>query len=138
MSFYTYMLKCADGSYYVGHTDDLDARMGAHQTGAFAGYTLRRRPLQLVWHQEFAERDQAFAVERQIKGWSRVKKEALVAGDWEAVQLLSRKLFLRASFDTSPSATTQDERSSAIPSPLILSSELSEATGGVSKEEQDG
>jgi tRNA/rRNA methyltransferase len=110
MSFYTYMLLCTDRSYYVGHTEDLEARVGAHQSGLLPGYTQKRRPVQLVWYQEFAERDQAFAAERQIKGWSRAKKEALIRGDWDAVQLLSRKLFLRSSFDTPPSAATQDER----------------------------
>ena len=110
MSFYAYMLRCSDGSYYVGHTDDLDARNGAHQSGLLPGYTQTRRPVQLVWSQEFAEREQAFAAERQIKGWSRAKKEALIKGDWDAVRLLSRKLFLRSSFDTPPPAATQDER----------------------------
>ena len=79
-------------------------------SGLLPGYTQRRCPLHLVWHQEFAERDEAFAAERQIKGWSRPKKEALIRGDWEAVQLLSRKLFLWPSFDTPPLAATQDER----------------------------
>jgi predicted GIY-YIG superfamily endonuclease len=67
MSFYAYMLRCSDGSYYVGHSDNLDARIGAHQSGLLPGYTQKRRPVQLVWHQEFPERDQAFAAERQIK-----------------------------------------------------------------------
>ena len=110
MSFCAYMLLCSDGSYYVGHTDDLDSRLAAHQFGLLPGYTSRRRPVHLMWRQEFAEREQAFAAERQIKGWSRAKKEALIRGDWDAVQLLSRKLFLRSSFDTPPSAPTQDER----------------------------
>lgn len=136
MSFYAYMLRCSDGSYYVGHTDDLDARIGTHQAGLLLGFTRTRRPVQLVWHQDFAERDQAFAAERQIKGWSRAKKEALIKGDWDAVQLLSRKLFLRLSFDTPPMAATQDERSSDGSGPLILSSGLSEATGRVSKDGQ--
>jgi predicted GIY-YIG superfamily endonuclease len=110
MSFYAYMLRCSDGAYYVGHTDDLDARVGAHQSGLLPGYTQKRRPVQLVWSQEFSDREQAFAAERQIKGWSRPKKEALIEGDWDGVQILSRKLFLRPSFDTPPSAATQDER----------------------------
>ena len=110
MSFYAYMLRCADGSYYVGHTDDLDGRVGAHHSGLMSGYTQKRRPVQLVWSQAFSERDQAFAAERQIKGWSRPKKEALIRGDWDGMQLLSRKLFLRPSFDTPPLAATQDER----------------------------
>ena len=109
MSFYAYMLRCAGGSYYVGHTDDLDARIGAHQSGLVPGYTQKRRPVQLVWHQEFSEREHAFGAERQIKGWGRAKKEALIRGDWEGVQILSRKLFIR-SFDAPPAAATQDER----------------------------
>ncbi|HEX6604151.1 MAG TPA: GIY-YIG nuclease family protein [Sphingomicrobium sp.] len=104
------MLRCSDGSYYVGHTDDLETRFGAHQSGLINGYTQKRRPVTLVWSQEFSERDEAFRAERQVKGWSRAKKEALIRGDWDGVQLLSRKLFLRSSFDTSPSAPTQDER----------------------------
>jgi tRNA/rRNA methyltransferase len=110
MSFWTYILRCADGSYYVGHSDDLEVRIAAHQSGSIKGYTQKRSPLTLVWSQEFAERDEAFRAERQIKGWSRAKKEALIRCDWEAVQLLSRKLFLHSSFDTSPAATSQDER----------------------------
>ena len=110
MSFYAYILRCSDGSYYVGHTDDLDARIGAHQSGLLPGYTQKWRPVQLAWHQEFGERHEAFAAERQIKGWSRAKKEALIRDDWDGVRLLSRKLFLRSSFDTPPSAATQDER----------------------------
>jgi tRNA/rRNA methyltransferase len=110
MSFYAYILRCADGSYYVGHTDDLSGRITAHNSGMIRGYTHNRRPATLVWSQDFGERDEAFRAERQIKGWSRVKKEALIRGDWDAVQLLSRKLFLRPSFDTLPPAATQDER----------------------------
>ena len=110
MSFWTYMLRCADGSYYVGHTDDLEVRFGAHQSGLIEGYTQARRPVELVWSQEFPERDEAFRAERQIKGWNRAKKEALIRGDWHGLQLLARKLFLRSSFDTPPSAATQDER----------------------------
>ena len=109
MSFFTFILRCAGGSYYVGHTDDLDARIGAHQSGLVPGYTQKRRPVQLVWHQEFSERENAFGAERQVKGWSRAKKEALIRDDWEGVQILSRKLFIR-SFDTPPAAATQDER----------------------------
>jgi tRNA/rRNA methyltransferase len=111
MSFHTYMLRCADGSFYVGHTDDLAVRLATHQAGVLPCYTRNRRPVELVWSQEFAEREEAFAAERQIKGWSRAKKEALITGDWDAVQLLSRKLFLRSSFDTPSSTSTQDERS---------------------------
>jgi tRNA/rRNA methyltransferase len=91
MSFCAYMLRCSDGSYYVGHTDELDARVAAHQSGLIDGYTQKRRPVTLVWSQDFPERDQAFAAERQIKGWSRAKKEALIRGDWAAIQRLASR-----------------------------------------------
>ena len=89
MTFWAYMLRCVDGSYYVGHTDDLDRRLAEHNNGVFDGYTQTRRPVALVWSQDFATRDEAFAAERQIKGWSRRKKEALIAGDWELVSRLA-------------------------------------------------
>ena len=82
MDFYVYILKCADGSYYTGHTDNLEQRLAAHQIGAIPGYTFARRPLALVFCERFGSRDEAFARERQIKGWSRRKKEALIQGDW--------------------------------------------------------
>lgn len=93
MSFYAYMLHCADGSYYLGHTDNLEQRIAQHLSGEIAGYTQSRRPLTLVWSQEFGSRDEALAAEQQVKGWSRKKKEALIAGDWEAIKQAARKSF---------------------------------------------
>ena len=90
MAFYAYLLRCNDGSYYAGHTDNLELRFAQHQSGALGGYTARRRPVVLVWSDSFQTRDDAFAVERKLKGWSRAKKEALVAGDWELVSRLAR------------------------------------------------
>ena len=90
MQFWTYILRCADGSYYVGHTDDLERRVAQHAEGSFCGYTAERRPITLVYAEEFDSRDEAFRRERQIKGWSRAKKEALMKGDWEALQRLAR------------------------------------------------
>ncbi len=90
MAFYAYLLRCNDGSYYAGHTDDLELRFAQHQSGAFGGYTGRRRPVMLVWSDSFQTRDDAFAVERKLKGWSRAKKEALIAGDWELISQLAR------------------------------------------------
>lgn len=89
--FFTYMLLCSDKSYYVGHTDDLERRLGQHETGATGGYTATRRPIQLVWFEEFPTREQAKAVEAQIKKWSRRKKEALIAGRIEELKLAARK-----------------------------------------------
>ncbi|WLQ13425.1 GIY-YIG nuclease family protein [Hahella aquimaris] len=91
MSFFTYILKCADNSYYTGHTDNLEARIYQHNEGVFPDcYTFNRRPVTLVYSQTFATREEALASERQIKGWSRAKKEALINGDWEAVVRLSK------------------------------------------------
>ena len=110
MSFYAYMLRCSDGSYYVGHADDLEARIGAHQSGLVPGYTERRRPVHVVWNQEFHSREEALAAERQIKGWNRAKKEALIQGDWETISGLgSRAKVLRDAGSTS-SPAPQDER----------------------------
>ena len=90
MAFRAYLLQCADGSYYAGHTDHLDQRIGAHQSGEIAGYTSTRRPVTLVWSQDFPSRIEALEAERRIKGRSRAKKEALIAGDWERLSLLAR------------------------------------------------
>jgi len=90
MAFYAYILRCADGSYYTGHTDNLEARIGGHQSGQIEGYTRTRRPVELVWSQDFPTRIEALETERRIKGWSRAKKEALIAGDWELLSQLAR------------------------------------------------
>ena len=73
-----------------GHTDDLELRIAQHQSGALGGYTAKRLPVVLVWSESFPTRDDAFAAERRIKGWSRAKKEALIAGDWALISRLSR------------------------------------------------
>ncbi|MCC2977485.1 GIY-YIG nuclease family protein [Sphingomonas sp. PL-96] len=93
MSFQAYLLRCADGSYYAGHTDDLDRRMAQHQSGTLRGYTAERRPVTLVWSETFDSREEAVAAEIRLKGWSRAKKEALIAGDWDRVQASARKSF---------------------------------------------
>ena len=90
MAFYAYLLRCNDGSYYAGHTDDIERRFAEHATGAIGGYTAKRLPVMLVWSDSFMTRDEAFAAERKIKGWSRAKKEALIAGDWERISELAR------------------------------------------------
>ena len=90
MAFYCYLLKCSDGSYYCGHTDNLENRIAQHLIGKGSDYTARRQPVVLVWSQDFATRYEALSAERQIKDWSRAKKEALIAGDWERIQELAR------------------------------------------------
>ncbi len=90
MAFFAYLLRCSDGSFYAGHSDDLDNRIAAHQAGLIAGYTFDRRPVALVWSESFGTRDEALSAERRIKGWSRAKKQALIDGDWERLKMLAR------------------------------------------------
>ncbi|MBY9065089.1 GIY-YIG nuclease family protein [Sphingomonas yunnanensis] len=116
MSFFAYLLRCADGSYYAGHTDDLEGRIAQHQTGELPSCTRERRPVTLVWSQDFPGRDEALAAEQQIKGWSRAKKEALIAGDWQSIRRLGRRSVLRDEASTG-SASPQGERWHGAPSP---------------------
>lgn len=90
-----YVLRCADASYYTGHSDDLEKRLAEHHAGVCGGYTATRLPVTLVWSQACTTREEALAAERQIKGWSRRKKEAMLRGDWAAVALLAKKDFSR-------------------------------------------
>ena len=92
-SAFVYMLLCADGSYYVGSAtgEDLSQRVMAHQTGARPGYTFSRRPVKLVWSEHFDRITDAITAERQLKGWSRAKKEALRKGDWDLIRRLARR-----------------------------------------------
>ena len=87
--FFMYMLECNDGSYYIGHTDDIDKRIVEHTQGKINGYTKKRLPVKIVYVQDFMTRDEAINAERQIKGWSRKKKEALLRDDWEKIKELS-------------------------------------------------
>ncbi len=88
--FWVYILRCADNSYYTGHTDNLEKRIGEHQTGACAGYTSTRLPVELAWSQECPTREEALAAELQLKGWGRKKKEAMMRGDWMEVSRLAK------------------------------------------------
>ncbi len=91
MSAFVYILRCADGSYYTGSTrNSLEDRFAQHQTGALGGYTARRRPVELVFHQEFENITDAIVVERQLKNWSRGKKEALIQGDLDTLRALAK------------------------------------------------
>ncbi|WP_442678385.1 GIY-YIG nuclease family protein [Sphingomonas sp. ASY06-1R] len=89
MTFWTYMLRCADERFYVGHTDNLEGRMSQHQHGGYCDFTARRRPVSLAWSQDFATREEALSAERQLKGWTRAKKMALIEGDWARISWLA-------------------------------------------------
>lgn len=90
MNAWLYILKCADGSYYTGSTNNLPLRLAQHQAGEGSAYTRGRLPVELVYAQEFSSEHEAFLRERQVKGWSRAKKEALIRGDFEALVELSK------------------------------------------------
>jgi predicted GIY-YIG superfamily endonuclease len=92
MGAFLYILLCADGSYYVGTTTgSLEHRLAEHQAGTYDGYTALRQPVQLVFHEHFERLDDAAAAERQIKGWRREKKQALIRGDYASLPLLARR-----------------------------------------------
>ena len=89
-SYYVYILKCSDSSYYIGITNDLDRRFKEHKYGKNKDcYTYNRRPLELKFHQEFNDVLQAIYFEKKIKGWTRAKKLALINNDYDMLQILS-------------------------------------------------
>jgi len=111
MEFWVYLLRCADGSYYAGHTENLEARLWHHQQGICCEWTWRRRPVELVWCDSTPSRYEALAFERRIKGWTRAKKEALIQRDWQRINWLSRSPSERPSTAADlRSASAQDER----------------------------
>ena len=89
--FCVYILECSDGSYYTGMSSDIEGRLQKHHSGYYRDcYTFTRRPLNLVFYQEFQDFDQAMLFEKQVKGWSRKKKKALIEERWEDLQKFSR------------------------------------------------
>jgi putative endonuclease len=91
MGGYLYILRCSDDSYYVGSTrTSLELRVAQHNDGTFTGYTSTRRPVLLMFHQEFDRLTDLIAAERQVKRWTRAKKAALIRGDYEMLRLLAR------------------------------------------------
>ena len=89
---FIYILRCADGSYYVGSTrKSLEERVAEHNSGLLGGYTRSRRPVTLVWSQEFDRITDAISMERRLKGWRREKKEALIRGELKALPTLSER-----------------------------------------------
>ena len=88
---WVYILECSDGSYYVGSTTHIEARLEQHQSGVGgAAYTRRRRPLTLVWSYRFERVDEAFAFEKRVQNWSRAKRQALIEGRFDDLPGLAR------------------------------------------------
>lgn len=82
--YYTYILECSDKSYYVGMTNDLERRLIQHKNGSGKfNYTSIRLPVKLVWHIQCTNPNEAIRIEKQLKGWSRRKKEALIQENWQ-------------------------------------------------------
>ena len=94
---WTYLLRCRDGSFYVGSTRNLEQRMEQHAAGAVRGYTEALRPVELVWAHESERIDDAWGLERKIKGWSRAKRIALIEGRLADLPALSRSRSRRES-----------------------------------------
>lgn len=91
--YYVYILKCSDSSYYTGFTNNIERRLNEHNYGLNKDcYTFNKRPLQLVFCTEFNDVYQAIAFEKQVKGWSRKKKEAIINNNWEDLKKLSECL----------------------------------------------
>ena len=89
-TYYVYILKCSDGSYYTGVTNNIDRRLAEHMEGYNPNsYTYKRRPLQLVFYESFININEAIDFEKQVKRWSRKKKEALIDRNWDKLKLLA-------------------------------------------------
>lgn len=88
--YFVYIVECIDGSYYTGVTSELEKRINEHNSGFYKGITSTRLPVKFVYSNRFTEINDAIKAEKQIKGWSRAKKEALIIGDFELIKLLSK------------------------------------------------
>jgi putative endonuclease len=91
---YVYIIKCSDNTYYIGVSSNLSQRFFQHESGFYPScYTFNRRPLHLVFHCEFKDITLAISKEKQIKKWSKTKKEALINGNFDALPNLAKKKF---------------------------------------------
>jgi len=116
MAFWTYILLCADGRYYTGHTEDLERRFGEHQSGLIKGFTSSRLPVRLVWADCFQTRVEAIENELRVKKWSQAKKQALAAQDWDSLAYYAKPPRERGSrqLGVSSSLDTNGERNAAV------------------------
>ena len=120
MPFHTYLLRCANGSFHAGHTDDLDRRMAEHRSGTGPGDMRARGPVELVWAGDAATREDAIAVAQQIGGWPRAEIEALIAGDRDPVGALAQGRVVRDAASASPASPGDDRTEDAPPPPVIV------------------
>ena len=94
ITYFVYILQCSDNTFYTGITSDLTGRLESHQQGIYQNsYTYSRRPVELVYYCEFTDPNKAILTEKQIKKWSKSKKQALIAGEFDKLPNLSKKSF---------------------------------------------
>ena len=115
MKGYMYILECADGSYYTGSTIDIDLRMKQHQAGEGANHTKKRLPTKLVYFEEYSRIDEAFFREKQVQGWNRQKKEALINSKPEILNELAEckndsHFKMKSDFGSAKSSMKQNKR----------------------------
>jgi predicted GIY-YIG superfamily endonuclease len=134
MAFWTYILLCADGLYYTGHTDNLEFRIGQHQSGQIEGFTSSRLPVRLMLSQDFSTRFEALDAEMRIKKWSRAKKEALIHGDWDAVSHFAKPPSERRSLPVRVERSRDAPRDSAKPMGVSTSLDTNGIGTNVEKE----
>ncbi len=91
LHFYIYILKCSDGTFYTGHTDNLEKRIAEHEDNIYECYTSTRLPVKIVFVQEFESRAEAIEAERRIKKWGKRKKDALINRGWDGIIALRKK-----------------------------------------------
>jgi len=127
-----YILKCNDGSYYTGSTNNLTLRLLQHELGEGANHTKKRLPVELVYVEEYMHVDNAFRREKQVQGWSRRKKEALINGAEELLPILAT-----AYRDVKQLAALSEMNSPAREDPAVGFGSLSQLQGG-SKTEDSG
>ncbi|WP_288981403.1 GIY-YIG nuclease family protein [uncultured Flavobacterium sp.] len=115
MKGYMYILLCANGSYYTGSTVDLERRLEQHQAGEGANHTKKHLPIELVYYEEYDRIDLAFNREKQVQGWSRKKKEALIENREKDLPLLSRNYSQYGAFsgDVASTSSATEKTSSA-------------------------
>ena len=101
-NYFVYIVECADTTYYIGITNDLERRLLEHNNGTNVRcYTFKRRPVVLKYYVQFIDVYQAIAFEKQLKGWTRKKKEALFREDWDQLKILSKSTGSNSSPSTS-------------------------------------
>ncbi len=107
-----YILQCADGSYYVGSTKNLERRVTEHLSGLGSRYTSGRLPVELIYGEEYDRISDAYAREKQVQNWSRAKREALIKGEYEMLPRLAKKKFMKSKVPESPLVEYRDQKES--------------------------